>query len=598
MSNARAKSNPPMPLHEVLEEEFVSLHRVVYLPSDTTPDDGLNALWSTVHHLEEPRAALCISGGGIRSATFALGILQGLARCGILPKFHYVSTVSGGGYIGGWLQAWIHNAEKGVDEVVHVLAEPRGETRPNPEPIQIQNLRTYSNYLAPRLGLLSADTWTLIGTYLRNLLLNWFVLIPLLAAVLSVPWIYTTVLMTTPPPDTYLPALIGGIFVAISVAYMGLNLPCGGNRRWSQNRFLIFCLLPALLGGMCITNYWGWFRWHGHPVLAWQLFGVTGFQTAFPFVFFGMVMHLASWLNSLYRAHGFKWKEFLAVLGSGAAGGWLLWLGAFKMFDQPTSFAELYTCVAVPLFFAFFFLAIMVFAGISSRWTNDQDREWWGRATGWFLALAVGWTLLSALVIFGPLLLSRGWALATTMSTGIISGALTIFASRSSAIPANQKEKEKAGPLGLLLSKVTSIAAVLFILILMILITKATTWIAEEIGEALHFDWTLDDSIQTVGQPVRYINVILYTPLWLICLIALAFTAFGIAMAHLINTNKFSLHAMYRDRLIRAYLGASNQKRNPNPFTGFDENDNKPLRELWSDTSTLAASYSRSLMSR
>ena len=55
---------------------------------------------------------------------------------------------------------------------------------------------------------------------------------------------------------------------------------------------------------------------------------------------------------------------------------------------------ELYICVAVPGFMALFFLAIMAFAGISSRWTDDSDREWWGRATGWLLAVALGWLLI------------------------------------------------------------------------------------------------------------------------------------------------------------------------------------------------------------
>jgi len=45
-------------------------------------------------------AGIAFSGGGIRSATFNLGILQGLARTGLLPMFDYLSTVSGGGYIG------------------------------------------------------------------------------------------------------------------------------------------------------------------------------------------------------------------------------------------------------------------------------------------------------------------------------------------------------------------------------------------------------------------------------------------------------------------------------------------------------------------
>ncbi|MDB5882177.1 MAG: Patatin-like phospholipase, partial [Ramlibacter sp.] len=43
---------------------------------------------------------LALSGGGIRSATFCFGLLRGLARASSLRRFDYVSTVSGGGYIG------------------------------------------------------------------------------------------------------------------------------------------------------------------------------------------------------------------------------------------------------------------------------------------------------------------------------------------------------------------------------------------------------------------------------------------------------------------------------------------------------------------
>jgi hypothetical protein len=43
---------------------------------------------------------LALSGGGIRSATFALGVLQALAHHDLLRRFDYLSTVSGGGYIG------------------------------------------------------------------------------------------------------------------------------------------------------------------------------------------------------------------------------------------------------------------------------------------------------------------------------------------------------------------------------------------------------------------------------------------------------------------------------------------------------------------
>ncbi len=50
---------------------------------------------------------LALSGGGIRSATFCLGITQVLARRRLLPGFDYLSTVSGGGYLGAFLSAYL-----------------------------------------------------------------------------------------------------------------------------------------------------------------------------------------------------------------------------------------------------------------------------------------------------------------------------------------------------------------------------------------------------------------------------------------------------------------------------------------------------------
>src|SRR5262245_9801747 len=69
-------------------------------------------------------AGLAISGGGIRSATFGLGVLQGLADLGILSRFDYLSTVSGGGYIGGWLAAWMKR-EGNPLSVEHQLSPSR-----------------------------------------------------------------------------------------------------------------------------------------------------------------------------------------------------------------------------------------------------------------------------------------------------------------------------------------------------------------------------------------------------------------------------------------------------------------------------------------
>jgi hypothetical protein len=45
-------------------------------------------------HAKPPIAALCLSGGGIRSATFSLGVIQSLAKAELLPKFNYLSSVS------------------------------------------------------------------------------------------------------------------------------------------------------------------------------------------------------------------------------------------------------------------------------------------------------------------------------------------------------------------------------------------------------------------------------------------------------------------------------------------------------------------------
>ena len=52
-------------------------------------------------------SGLALSGGGIRSATFNLGVLQALNREGLLDDFDYLSTVSGGGFVGGWWSAWL-----------------------------------------------------------------------------------------------------------------------------------------------------------------------------------------------------------------------------------------------------------------------------------------------------------------------------------------------------------------------------------------------------------------------------------------------------------------------------------------------------------
>lgn len=149
---------------------------------------------------------LALSGGGIRSATFNLGVIQALAEKRLLREFHYMSTVSGGGYIGGWLSKLIA-AEGGDIERVEVALAPGctkaanfgaspaaaglvadGEKLPRVEHSAVQFLRQYANYMTPKTGLMSADTWTLVMTYLRNTLLNLTMLTAWLACLFLLPW--------------------------------------------------------------------------------------------------------------------------------------------------------------------------------------------------------------------------------------------------------------------------------------------------------------------------------------------------------------------------------------------------------------------------
>lgn len=64
----------------------------------------------TDKNLWRPRG-LAFSGGGIRSATFCLGVLQAICVKKQLNSYDYLSTVSGGGYIGAFLTTWIQRKD-------------------------------------------------------------------------------------------------------------------------------------------------------------------------------------------------------------------------------------------------------------------------------------------------------------------------------------------------------------------------------------------------------------------------------------------------------------------------------------------------------
>jgi hypothetical protein len=127
------------------------------------PDEAAREAGAGSGTLPPDTVGFGLSGGGIRSATFSLGLLQALARARRLRSVDFLSTVSGGGYVGSFLgrlftREWI----TGPQHVEEILCEedPAGRGRK-----VIRWLRENGRYLAPR-G--SGDLLSLAATTLRN----------------------------------------------------------------------------------------------------------------------------------------------------------------------------------------------------------------------------------------------------------------------------------------------------------------------------------------------------------------------------------------------------------------------------------------------
>jgi predicted acylesterase/phospholipase RssA len=148
----------------------------------TTTGNRLNELFAREREAfgpgEDDLCGLALSGGGIRSATFNLGLLQGLARQGLLRGFHYLSTVSGGGYVGAFWSAWRSRpANRG--KVFPWRESGGGRAVPD----EIGHLRRFSNFLRPRLNLFSFETGRIVASVVAALVPS---LLAALAAVVLV----------------------------------------------------------------------------------------------------------------------------------------------------------------------------------------------------------------------------------------------------------------------------------------------------------------------------------------------------------------------------------------------------------------------------
>ncbi|HEY0140986.1 MAG TPA: patatin-like phospholipase family protein [Thermoanaerobaculia bacterium] len=598
-------------------------------------------------HAKGNTSAFCISGGGIRSATFALGVLQGLARRNVLDKFDFVSTVSGGGYIGGWLSSWIRRHRDGARGVSEDLARvPTDAIDPEPEPVR--HLREYSNFLTPKLGLTSGDTWALAATYLRNVILNWFILIPLLFACLAAPRLIAALYFSQFFDDLreYTPRMLHGALDYLSAnagwVWFGMGLACFfgalvylGVRRPRINRykrsgkggddseFRRWCLIPLVAGATFFAAAWAWYktvvpdgqypdRWAalvmiGGPVLVWIVDMIVYYRTD--------PAHRRENVAAQVRGkRPFRKKFALELLGAVLAGTLSHFLLKFfaAIFPDPAQpftldtfpspilatpellpASPLYLCLAVPMILAALFASAAVFVGVAGNVNEDYDREWWARSSGWVLTAILGWPLICGTVIFGPVLI--WYAPKLIAAAGGIGTVATVLMGRSAKSSAKEGEKTPLADLA------ARLAAPLVILFLLAAMSLATTEIVAGIegskppaATRIEIDnpngedevkWLAGESTYSAWDAAsakawHHLQVVDHSraPLLLILIAGALLLSFLAALA--INVNKFSMHAMYRNRLIRAYLGASRGTRDPNPFTGFDPQDNLPYHSM------------------
>ena len=152
---------------------------------------GREPLSSDIGTVHRPKVidavGLALSGGGVRSAAFSLGVLQALNHNDVLNRIDYLSTVSGGGYIGTSLTATMTESKgKFV-----FGSQPSKVVKDKPLVSEITDtkavghLRNYSNYLIPAGA---RDVVTGLAIIVRGLVANFGIVFPivLLLATLTI----------------------------------------------------------------------------------------------------------------------------------------------------------------------------------------------------------------------------------------------------------------------------------------------------------------------------------------------------------------------------------------------------------------------------
>lgn len=578
-------------------------------------------------------AALCLSGGGIRSAAFCLGVVQALAtyprggkaNASLLAQFHYLSTVSGGGYIGSWLSAW--RSRNPFSEIRNRLVNPTEGK--DVEAKEIEWLRSLSNYLTPKVGLFSLDTWTAATLWVRNLLLNWLVIIPPVISgvvLIKILGLLSVWIILWAKGDDWAPTwdgteyvfylklaleialgLAGFCCLVLAIAFQARYRPSvrvegdvGPNAEQFFRRFVVLSLLAAVflvhflasdLAGNLLLDCAGRpaspFFFSLCPASELAKVVSTGLNNArYPLSYFiaggvglGAVAYMCGWL---FGGRQNRKGEWAAWATAGASYGALLAFGFYVYLIVPDSGVTVAGEIVLPVYFLHLvflvpwllfsqLIADTIFVGLSSYGPNsDPDREWLGRASGWLLMILLTWLVLNFLVYFGAI---AGFFLSAQVQERLpkvaplvatISGIITALFGTSNATPAAGRPKS---PLARVIAIVVPIFAVLFAFALLIALSLAVDHVL------------FNDSM--INKPPEYLPQFAWGSrfVWLLIGFTLSICVAAISSTF-VNINRFSLHAIYRNRLVSAFLGAS-RVREPDLFTGLDPHDNPLMKTLW-----------------
>lgn len=528
---------------------------------------------------------ICFSGGGIRSATINLGILQGLAELKLLGCFDYLSSVSGGGYIHQFLAAW--TSRNGFATVAKDLIPLPEKDSPSSHPETIRWLRRYSNYLTPEKSLLSLDTWVTVAIWLRNTLLNQIILISGLLFIMLLPHLFTF--------NWFVPSRHWSVMAAIAVivylflaavAFLGGELsllqytpdPAASASQSVLIKFMdqsgvqIWLVLPLLLASILITLLFPIGAMGIDFLWAWILVPILYLVLTLTITFAGGTLaaylkthHLiglnekakdfwsrATWSCPAYwRFLGVVALLVLAALLVAIGGaGWHLLMRVMTVWLPHSLAGHLWRfelTFAPPLLMMGPLLAGIILIGFIGRIFKDSRREWLGRIGACVGYDAVIWIVLVGGSLFGSVILKwltcKLWAGIPALVAWLGTSGWSVLAGKSDKT-AGAKD-DKAPSKFSVLEIVAKVGPYVFVAGLLILLSA--------LAECL-IGWAQPGGLA----------------LFLVFVIPLAICAL---FTWRVDINEFSMHAYYRDRLARCYLGASNADRKPNPFTGFDDED-------------------------